>query len=183
MTAEQHIRSAAGGIATRPPYRRYHQQMRYSMKKHVLVAATSALLLVFLAASPALAAAPGDAEKAAEAIARYEKQAVTSPSGLKYVVLREGKGKKPTRGQMVDTHYVGRLMDGTLFDKSAGRGPFAFAVGKGKVIKAWDEALLDMLPGEKRALIVPPELGYGSRGAGGVIPPNATLFFEVERLQ
>lgn len=154
------------------------------MKNVGCIAATAALLAVLLAASFAPAAARADAEKtAAEEIARYEKEAVTTPSGLKYVILREGKGEKPAKGQMIDTHYVGRLMDGSLFDQSAGRGPFSFPVGRGKVIKAWDEALLDMRPGEKRALIVPPELGYGSRGAGSVIPPNAALFFEVERLR
>lgn len=154
------------------------------MKKYIVVAATAALLTVLAISSFALAAERAEDRKAAAAeIADYEKKAETTPSGLKYVVLREGKGQKPAKGQTVHTHYAGRLMDGSLFDQSHGRGPFSFAVGTGRVIKAWDEALLDMLPGEKRALIVPPELGYGSRGAGGVIPPNATLFFEVERLR
>ncbi|MCD8141129.1 MAG: FKBP-type peptidyl-prolyl cis-trans isomerase [Planctomycetaceae bacterium] len=75
-------------------------------------------------------------------------------------------------------------MDGTKFDSSVDRGdPFSFKVGKGEVIQGWDEALGDMKVGEKRAIIVPSKLGYGSRGAGGVIPPNATLFFEIERLK
>ncbi len=74
-------------------------------------------------------------------------------------------------------------MDGRIFDQSHGRGPLSFAVGTGQVIRGWDEALMDMRPGEKRALIVPPDLGYGKRGAGGVIPPDTTLFFEVERLR
>lgn len=154
------------------------------MKKQLLIPAIFLLAFFFGATLSASAAnsSSGDAKAAAE-IAAYEKQARKTPSGLKYVILRQGKGEKAKKGQTVDTHYVGRLMDGTIFDQSVGRGPFSFAVGKGQVIKAWDEALLDMTPGEKRALIVPPSLGYGSRGAGGVIPPNATLFFEVERLR
>lgn len=151
------------------------------MKRHTLIIA-AALLAALLCASAAYAAQSGDPGAAAE-IAQYEKKAKKTPSGLKYVVLRQGKGDKPQRGQMVDTHYVGRLMNGQLFDQSMGRGPFSFKVGTGQVIKAWDEALLDMRLGEKRALIVPPSLGYGSKGAGNAIPPNATLFFEVERLR
>ena len=152
------------------------------MKKCFSILA-AAFLCVLCAAPAAFAAQSADKGKAAEEIARYAEKAQTSPSGLKYVVLREGEGDKPAKGQTINTHYVGRLMDGTLFDQSLGRGPFSFQVGAGQVIKAWDEALLDMKPGEKRALIVPPELGYGRRGAGNVIPPNATLFFEVERLR
>jgi len=145
-----------------------------------------AVLAAFVfSALPALAApaASDDAEKAAALIAEYEKKAKGSFSGLKYVVLQEGTGDKPARGQSIDAHYVGRFMDGRIFDQSIGRGPFTFTVGVGQVIRAWDEALMDMRVGEKRAIIVPPELGYGRRGAGNVIPPNATLFFEVERLR
>lgn len=142
------------------------------------------LLLSLTAASFAAAAQPSEADKQAAAqIADYEKKAGKTFSGLKYIVLREGKGEKPAKGQTIDTHYVGRFMDGRIFDQSVGRGPFTFTVGSGQVIKAWDEALLDMKIGEKRALIVPPELGYGKRGAGNAIPPNTTLFFEVERLR
>ena len=144
----------------------------------------ASLVAVFYVASFAVAAQnSGEEKKAEEEIAKYEKKAKKTPSGLKYVVLREGKGDKPAKGQQIDTHYVGRFMDGRIFDQSLNRGPFTFNVGTGKVIKAWDEALLDMRLGEKRALIVPPALGYGESGAGGVIPPNATLFFEVERLR
>ncbi|MCL1939793.1 MAG: FKBP-type peptidyl-prolyl cis-trans isomerase [Desulfovibrionaceae bacterium] len=128
-------------------------------------------------------AAQDDEKQAAARIAEYEQKAQKSFSGLKYVVLKEGAGDKPAKGQSIDAHYVGRFMDGRIFDQSLGRGPFTFTVGVGQVIKAWDEALLDMKVGEKRALIVPPELGYGKRGAGNVIPPDSTLFFEVERLR
>jgi peptidylprolyl isomerase len=128
--------------------------------------------------------APANDREYARAIRDFEKKAKTSMSGLKYVVLKKGEGAKPRPGQTVETHYTGRLMDGTKFDSSLDRGePFAFKVGKGQVIPGWDEALSEMKVGEKRALIVPAKLGYGSQGAGGVIPPNATLFFEVERMK
>ncbi len=106
---------------------------------------------------------------------------ITTKSGLMYVVLNEGKGDKPKKGMMISAHYTGTLLDGRKFDSSYDRGkPIEFNVGVGKVIKGWDEALLDMREGEKRVLIIPSNLAYGEKGAGGVIPPNATLVFQVE---
>ena len=106
-----------------------------------------------------------------------------TPEGLQYVVTGKGSGKKPTKGQQISAHYTGYLLNGNKFDSSVDRGqPFQTKIGVGQVIKGWDIAFLGMQVGEKRVLIIPPELGYGARGAGGAIPPNATLLFDVELL-
>ena len=108
---------------------------------------------------------------------------VTTSSGLKYTELKVGSGAIPKTGQIVSVHYTGTLEDGTKFDSSRDRGvPFEFPLGTGQVIKGWDEGISTMKVGGRRKLIIPPELGYGARGAGNVIPPNATLIFDVELL-
>jgi FKBP-type peptidyl-prolyl cis-trans isomerase len=106
-----------------------------------------------------------------------------TPSGLEYEDSVVGEGPSPQPGQTVTVHYTGRLTDGTKFDSSVDRGqPFSFKIGVGQVIKGWDEGVMSMKTGGKRTLTIPPDLGYGARGAGGVIPPNATLVFDVELL-
>ncbi|MEJ2452795.1 MAG: FKBP-type peptidyl-prolyl cis-trans isomerase [Candidatus Thiodiazotropha sp.] len=104
-------------------------------------------------------------------------------SGLKYEDIQEGDGEQAVTGQRVSVHYTGWLLEGDKFDSSLDRNqPFDFTLGKGMVIRGWDEGVAGMRVGGKRRLTVPPQLGYGSRGAGGVIPPNATLVFDVELL-
>ena len=119
-----------------------------------------------------------------ETIAMNLDNAVTTSSGLKYIDLQEGDGATPNQGQTVKVHYTGTLENGSKFDSSRDRGqPFSFKIGVGEVIKGWDEGVGTMKVGGRRTLIIPSELGYGSRGAGGVIPPNATVIFDVELLE
>lgn len=104
--------------------------------------------------------------------------------GYFYIVDEKGEesGKTPEKGCVVSAHYTGKFLDGTVFDSSVRRGPFKFKVGAGQVIEGWDLAFLSMKKGEKRTIVLPPDLAYGARGAGGIIPPNAWLVFEVELL-
>jgi peptidylprolyl isomerase len=126
----------------------------------------------------ALAAAPLAAQAAGE---------VTTPSGLRIIDVKPGTGPVPQAGQTVTVNYTGWLFvdgkKGKKFDSSLDRGePFSFTLGQGQVIRGWDEGLATMHVGGKRTLIIPPDLGYGASGAGGVIPPGATLVFDVDLL-
>jgi len=110
-------------------------------------------------------------------------KAIIMSNDLQIEDIRVGTGAEAKAGQTVDVHYVGTLTDGRKFDSSRDRGaPFSFPLGAGRVIQGWDQGVAGMKVGGLRKLTIPPHLGYGSRGAGGVIPPNATLIFEVELL-
>lgn len=121
--------------------------------------------------------------KAPVAPAKVDGPGVKTPSGLQYWDLVKGTGPQAVKGKNVSVHYTGWLVDGKKFDSSLDRNePFQFSLGAGQVIRGWDEGVAGMHVGGKRQLRIPPELGYGARGAGGVIPPNATLVFDVELL-
>lgn len=125
----------------------------------------------------------GKADQTAPAAQAEGGETVTTPTGLKYVDLEVGEGPEATPGKNVEVHYTGWLENGTKFDSSLDRKePFTFRLGAGQVIDGWDQGVAGMKVGGKRKLTIPPDLGYGNEGAGGVIPPGATLIFEVELL-
>ena len=110
-------------------------------------------------------------------------KAKSTPSGVEYWDITPGTGATAESGKKVTVNYTGWLTNGKQFDSSIGKRPFQFKLGAGEVIKGWDDGVAGMKVGGKRQLRIPPNLGYGSRGAGGVIPPNATLIFDVELLE
>ena len=148
-------------------------------KRHVANAGVLAALLALACTAIVSLGSPASAQP--------KETSVTTPSGLKITDTQVGTGATPKTGQICVMHYTGWLYEngakGKKFDSSVDRGqPFEFPIGTGRVIKGWDEGVASMQVGGKRTLIIPPALGYGSRGAGGVIPPNATLMFDVELL-
>jgi FKBP-type peptidyl-prolyl cis-trans isomerase/Tetratricopeptide repeat len=111
----------------------------------------------------------------------YSQDTITTESGLKYIVIEKGNGAAAEKNKSVEVHYTGYLLDGKIFDSSRDRGePIEFVLGTSQVIKGWDEGIALMSVGDKYRLIIPPELAYGKKGAGNVIPPDATLIFDVE---
>jgi peptidylprolyl isomerase len=145
----------------------------------------TALLVLCTAAAIAVATAPALAQEKAEG--KSGSKMHKTASGLQYEDVKVGTGASPKAGQTCVMHYTGWLWEngakGKKFDSSVDRGtPFKFQLGRGMVIKGWDEGVATMKVGGKRTLLIPPQLGYGPRGAGGVIPPNATLLFDVELL-
>ncbi len=119
-------------------------------------------------------------KKLAEDLAAKKKMAQADDSGLKILIEKEGNGRKPKAGEWVTVDYTGYLPDGTMFDSSKGRQPIKFTVGKGRVIAGWDKGIMQLKEGTEAILFIPPYLGYGERGAGGVIPPNSDLIFKVK---
>ena len=154
------------------------------MNRTALTCLTLTLLAAPLAAQSAAPAKP--VKKAAGADSKKGPTMITTKSGLSYLDTQEGTGPSPSTGATCVMNYTGWLDDGgkpgKQFDSSVGRGPFSFSIGVGQVIKGWDEGVITMKKGGKRTLHIPAALGYGARGAGGVIPPNADLIFEVELL-
>ena len=152
---------------------------------------TTRLLSTAFAAALFAAPAFSDDTKptpAPEAAKKGESKMTRTPSGLQYEDTKVGTGASPQKGQTCVMNYTGWLWEngakGMKFDSSLDRGtPFSFPIGQGRVIKGWDEGVATMKVGGQRTLLIPPDLGYGSRGAGGAIPPNATLIFEVELLE
>jgi FKBP-type peptidyl-prolyl cis-trans isomerase len=141
------------------------------------------LLVIVVGAAAVAALAAACAQSQAPSGGGGGSQEVTTASGLKYTDTKVGTGAEAKAGQNVSVHYTGWLTNGTKFDSSKDRGqPFVFPLGGRRVIQGWDEGVQGMKVGGVRKLTIPPNLGYGAQGAGGVIPPNATLVFEVELL-
>ena len=140
-------------------------------------------LLIFISLAVLGVACGSSSDSDSEVI--MEEETITTPSGLQYRDLVVGTGEVASAGRTAVVHYTGWLLDGTKFDSSVDRGtPFEFPLGAGRVIKGWDEGVATMNVGGKRELIIPPDLAYGAQGAaGGLIPANATLKFEVELLE
>lgn len=160
------------------------------MKALIAIVSILTLLMIvgcgggeYIPAEPEKPVEPFEAARPAGNITYATGDTVTTESGLKYVDVAIGPGLSPERGQTCIMHYTGWLTDGTLFDSSRDRGQtFEFPIGYGRVIRGWEEGIADMQVGGRRMLIVPPNLGYGSQGAPPVIPPNATLIFDVALL-
>lgn len=154
------------------------------MKKNILVVFVACSALAFSANGVVGQTTTAPAKISTKSTKTMNKE-ITTPSGLKYVDNVVGTGDSPVKGKKVTVNYTGKLTDGTPFDSNVDPKfghvqPFQFQIGVGQVIKGWDEGVMSMKVGGKRTLTIPPDLAYGDRGAGGVIPPKATLIFDVE---
>lgn len=164
--------------AKRHAERERRKRIRNGFTIFLMVAGLAAVLYVLFGNSPT-----GGETSVENTFIDPNVEVITTASGLQYQDLVVGDGETAVAGNTVRVHYTGWLLDGTKFDSSKDRGePFSFPLGAGRVIAGWDEGVAGMQVGGKRLLIIPAALGYGERGAGGVIPPGATLIFEVELL-